>query len=70
MEGEYIDNFIVEIFSSIDLALIYVPQTTSLTYMGIFVAAAGLKNNLMLNTNEDTIRTEYVQIVYNILKRY
>ena len=39
--------------------MIYVPKTT-LTYMGIFRP----KNNLILKTNEDTIRTEYVQILY------
>ena len=31
---------------------------------GYFRGSSRSKNNLILKTNEDTIRTEYVQIVY------
>ena len=64
-EDEYIDDFIAEIFNSIWYRIDVSAPINNTDIYGYFCCGSWPKgNNSILKTNDDTIRTEYVQIVY------
>ena len=73
--GEYIDNFIVEIFCRFNIALMTKCSKQQHCHnsrcMGNFRDSSWpIKNNRTLKTSQNTIHTQYVQIVYEYHEIY
>ena len=73
--GGYIDNFIVEIFCRLNIALMTKcskqQHCHNSRWMGNFQDSSWpIKNNTTLKTSQNTIRTQYVQIVYEYHEIY